>query len=64
MRCKACNVEMEQLSYRVVEIEDGKTMRVEEDLCSRCREAAKVNFFDDFMKDSFKEILNEYTSES
>lgn len=40
MRCRACNCEIEYLTYRTVELEDGEQAKVEEDLCQRCRGAA------------------------
>lgn len=37
MRCRACNKVFEPPEDRVVEIEEGKTIVVEEDLCEVCR---------------------------
>jgi hypothetical protein len=55
MRCKACNVLIDDMSSRTVELEDGRRIQVEEDLCSNCRNNA-YSFtepkWSDYMTDS------------
>lgn len=41
-RCKACNKELAGVNrtyFRLVELEDGSKVKIEEDLCRDCRSA-------------------------
>ena len=45
-RCKACDVEID-LTYRSIEIMEDEFITIEEDMCSKCIEAAKGGYTDE-----------------
>ena len=59
MRCKACNTELDMLTFRHIELENGHVLKVEEDLCTKCRHAAVMSYVEGF--DNWSDLASDLT---